>query len=501
MFENKKIAHALVYDKNNIGLDEEIRKNLKVFYKRNLFIDSLKGNPPSAIIENSIDNCIINAFKQNFDFLIVTWEGNIFDIYDFHHAAIENIKQLELNGEWVVAGHIIDQYQNRLLYKPNEADTFRDSYFLFPITAFINLQKWGEIGKPRWGDNSSKAKIIKALPSSNSVHDGYTPLHLTSLSYEIETSVKTGWNIINESLKNNIPVHNIDVSVRKHQTYLYPENDPVLYNRFWNHLLDLPKLNDSYSKLLNFILPSKSTLRIKNDNWSFFLRNTEEYWPKLTSDKLPTLQDIDCVITPCSGFKDFILSQSLLKVESNICIIHYDILKPCIDIKKRIIDEWDGTKEALIDLLEIIKSEYSRKGKDSCFHMNAMKTIEDVYEEIKPFFSSDQLLLEKWREFQNFQHFYFNLDILNDINNNKNSLLNIIQQKNVYLCLSDVAGWRINLLGYRVSTLRSEMSFAISSLIKNTNGALIDYKDPATDHQYLHNYEDALKTLSSDYEI
>lgn len=501
MSEHKKIAHALVYDKNDLGIDEEIRKNLKVFYKRNLFIDHLKGNPPSAIIEDSADNCITNAAKQNYDFLILTWEGNVFNIYDFHLSVIDYIRNLEekSQGNWLVAGHIIDQHKNRLLYQPKEAHHYIGSFFLFPITAIVNLKKWKEIGSPRWGATSENQKVIKPIPSEISIHDGYTPIELSASNIIVETKVKSGWNIINESLKNNINVYNLDNSIRKTQNYLYPENNVKLYNDFWSNLLDLPKLNDSYEKVFKFIVSCKSSNRIDKNNWSYFLRNTEEYFPRLKSNDLPDSLTIECIMSPCSGFKDFIISRSIL--DNFPIIIHYDILSPCVDIKKKIIQEWDGSRKGLEVLLTDIKNYYCKRDKDNCFHMNAMKSLSETYDELSPFFADEKEIQSSWKKFQNLKHFYFHLDILNDIDDNKSSLVKIIEDKSVYFCLSDVSGWRMNLLGYRVTNLRSEMIYAVKSLIKNQDMSIIDYKDPATDLHYLHTVNDAIKTLSSQYEI
>lgn len=501
MFENKKIAHALVYDKNDLGIDEEIRKNLKVFYKRNLFIDHIKDNPPSAIIEDSPTGCIISASKQGFDFLIITWEGNIFDIYEFHLNCLNYIIELENQDDWVVAGHIIDQHRNRLLYNKKEAEQFKNSFYLFPITAIVNIKRWEQIGRPHWGDNSYQKTIIKAIPSSESIHDGYTPLQLCSSKEEVSTKVKKGWQIINESLKNDFKVYNLNDSIRRSQNYLYPENDASRYNKFWKHLLDLPKFNDAYEKVFNFVIPSKSPKRIRNNNWSYFLRNTEEYWPLSRSINLPIASEIDCLIVPCSGFKDFITSQSILKVNNKITIIHYDILKPCIDIRKKIINEWDGCRKTLPILLESIKQSYVTSGRENPFHMNAMKSLDDVYNELEPFFDSESSLMNKWMEFQNFEHYYFHLDILNEIDDHISELSEITKEKNVYFCLSDVAAWRMNLLGYRVKNLRLEMLHSITSLVIKKQNSIIDYKDPATDLQHIHTFDDALNTLSSDYEI
>lgn len=501
MLENKKVAHALVYDKSDLGINEEIRKSLKVFYKRNLYIDELKFNPGSCIIEDSVDKCLVTAANLDFDLLILTWEGNIFNIYEFHDEVLKSIKKLEneTNGNWVVAGHIMDQYQNRMLYNPQEAEQYRDSFYLFPITALVNLKKWKEIGSPGWGDTTNKASVIKAKPSEETVHDNYTPLRLKPSNEIVETSVRFGWNIINETLKNNIDVFNIDNNIRETQSYLYPENNVDLYNNFWNHLHGLPKLSGAYEKVFSLVISCKRQTRIEKGGWAYFLRNTEEHYPYIRSDKF-AMSGYDSFILPCSGFKDFIVSTVFLPGHEKSKFIHYDILKNCILIKRTIIEQWDGTRNGLSMLLKKIEHDYSLKGKFNCFHMNFMKTLDEVYDQILPYYDNEESLENHWLEFQKKEHSYIQADILSD----RDKIVQIskrVYNDKTYFSMSDVAGWRMNLLGYSIQGLRDNMKFAISTIVKNKDNSVIDYKDPATDCHYLHTYQDALTHLNSNYNV
>lgn len=502
MLENKKVAHALVYNKDHLGIDESIRKSLKVFYKRNLFIDELKDNPASSIIENSPDKCIRTAADLGFNFLILTWEGNIFQIYDFHYTIVRSINDIEnrTSGNWLVCGHIMDQYRNRLLYRPDEAEKYKNSFFLFPITAIVNLDKWREIGEPLWGDSDSNVIVVKAIPSEESIHDGYTPLSLAPSNEFCETSVKEGWNIINESLKNNLTVYNVSTEIRNSQHYLYPENNVDLYNSFWKNLHGLPKLKNSYEKVFKFTISSKLENRIHKNNWAYFLRNTEMPWPDSRSADLPVSDDFECFVFPCSGFKDFIVTHCFFNINKPSQIIHYDILQPCVDIKKRIIENWNGTRRHLKELLEQIKKYYESQGKENCYHMNYMKDLSEVYDEIIPYFSNEKELEEKWKIFQSHRHLYFNIDLL-DCADEIHHISHIVRDKKVYISLSDIGSWRMNLLGYSILYLRGQIESSIRFIVKNKEFSIIDYKDPATDLHHLHNFNDAILTLNSDYAI
>lgn len=501
MLENKKVAHALVYDKGNIGIDEKIRNSLKVFYKRNLHIDELKFNPESCIIEESVDECLVKGANLDFDFLIITWEGNVFNLYNFHYEVLRSIEKLEneTNGNWVVVGHIMDQYRNRILYNPNEAEKYKGSFYLFPITALVNLKKWKEIGSPAWGDTVNKVSVIKAIPSKETIHDNYTPLRLKSSDEIVETSVRPGWNIINETLKKNIDIFNIDNDIRKTQNYLYPENNVDLYNNFWNHLHGLPKLSGAYEKVFSLVISCKSRSRIKDQEWAYFLRNTEAHFPYLKSNNFDT-SDYDFFVLPCSGFKDFIISSVFLPGHDNSKFVHYDILEDCVLIKRKIVEQWDGTRRGLSILLRQIEDDYNTKGKYGCFHMNFMKNLDEVYDQILPYYSSEESLEYHWRDFQHKDHFYINADILSD-RDKIFEISKILKNAKTYFSMSDVAGWRMNLLGYSIQGLRDSMKFAVWAILKNREKSIIDYKDPATDLHYLHTYQDAMNNLNSNYEV
>jgi hypothetical protein len=63
----------------------------------------------------------------------------------------------------------------------------------------------------------------------------------------------------------------------------------------------------------------------------------------------------------------------------------------------------------------------------------------------------------------------------------------LIQGKNVYICLSDIAGWRNNVLGYGYKNLRKGIINTINGLLAKGYNGLVDYKDPGTDIQHVQN--------------
>lgn len=491
---NMKISNALVYDKGNIGLDEEIRQSLKIFHKRNIYIDIVKL-PSLVNIVDTEDQAIQETADNpsDYDYLILTWEGNIPNIYYYHEACIKHVMDLndKTDGNWLVSGQIMDQYENRLMFEDPEALKWQGSFYLFPITAIVNLKQWRKLGRPEWGQISQVA-MEHMIPnrSEENIHDNYTPLTINPGTTSAKTPVKKGWNIIDVSLKNNMSVYNLSNDIRQSQTYMYPENNPKMFNDFWKSLYLMPKLSDQYLKVLQSVMPSKTPIRIDNNTWGCFIRNTEEYVVERLKDVFyDNMGEVDTLMLPCSGFKDVIVAAKKPAGTVIKQVIHFDIIKGCVDIRQRIIKEWDGTRSHFTTLLDDIKEDYKKKyNHPNCFHMSSMNTFDDAYLDILKNFDSEEHLHSAWLDFKQLEHKFIHADILAE----PHRVTKQIKNSKVYLCLSDIAGWRSNIIGYGYKTLRNQLGAVVEHLKKNNCTGIVDYKDPATDLQLLQEFDEFL---------
>ena len=501
---HKTYTHALIFDKNDLGIDENVRTSLGIHYKRNLYIDSVANNPASTIIRTTEDECIKAAHSLGFDFAILSWEGNIFDIYNYHDACIDYANNLDqgTDGNWLVAGHIMNQHENRLLHNAADSADWKNSFYLFPITAIVNVKKWAELGCPTWGQGTDSLQTVIGIDAgTDNVHDNYTPLIIKpTTAVHTDVKVKKGWNIINESMKAGYAVHNLNANIRQYQTYLYPEVNIDKYNNFWTSMYSLPKITDNYRKAFDQIISSKDPKRIKHHTWQCFIRNTERYFPDL--EHFPALDmdaldysNIDAFILPCSGFKDFIVTMSKQGPGKNTTVIHFDILPECVEIRKKIIERWDGYRHSFKSTLEAIALEY-RDSYEKVFHMHDMKDLIEAYDHLLPYFHSEQDLQEQWQLFKNCQHHYISTDILDEPFNVFKLLP--ANSKKVYLHLSDIPGWRNNIIGYGCKNLREDIMKCIKPLQRRNIEGIIDYKDPASDLHYWHTFSEAIDHLQQD---
>lgn len=491
---SKTYVNALVRDKSNIGIDPVVRQSLQTFYRRNMYIDKVEGNPIHSIIEKNEDACMKEAVEHGFDYLVLTWEGNIFDIYVYHDKCIAAINDIDnkTNGNWLVCGQIIDQFENRKHHNDPKQDQWQNSFYLFPITALVNLKKWRELGRPSWGEEGQH-EVVNVVASKECVHDNYTPLEITAGQGQTLTKTKRSWNIINQSLKNGMPVYNLPGDIRSAQNYLYPEVNVDRYNDFWLSLYNMPKLTDQYKRVLNSIITSKYPKRIFDGAWQFFIKNTEDYEPRFPLSGTVDWTNIQTVMLPSSGFKDFIATMGKNGPRKTFDVIHFDIIPECVTIRKTMIETWDGRRSTFEKMAADIGSKY-RKNPMDAYHMHSMKTFTEVYEHILSYFHSEEDLEQQWQKFQSFTHKYIETDMLTD----PYPAIKLIDKKDVYLCLSDIAGWRNNIMTYGYKNLRNDIATCIKNIKNKGINGYVDYKDPGTDIQMWQTFDSAIEHLKTD---
>jgi hypothetical protein len=114
-----------------------------------------------------------------------------------------------------------------------------------------------------------------------------------------------------------------------------------------------------------------------------------------------------------------------------------------------------------------------------------MKSLDDVYPEIIKHFDSEEELERQWLRFQQVKHTYITCDILT----NPEMVTRYAKNRCVYICMSDIAGWRVNLISFGYKLLRQQLSNIATNLQKNNCWGVVDFKDPATDHQDLQDFK------------
>lgn len=482
-----RYVNAVVLDKDSIGIDPNVRESLKSYYLRSTNMNLDKG---SSIVLETEDECIQEAIKRNYHYLILTWEGNLcLPLYNYHNVCINYIKLL--GKDWLVAGHIMDQYKNRLLYKDANAPKWKDSFWLYPITAIINLDKWQELGCLQWGNMDGTQQVLQGIPSEACVHDNYTPKILNPGKDIVTINTRKGWNVIDCSLKNKLPVYNLSNEIRNSQAYLYPENDVVKFNKFWLSMFDLPKIDYTYEKAIYELIKTKFDTRAQAHRWIFYLENTEKYFPNANDgERFKVDCGVDTLALPSSGFKDFILTKSIFDSNKNYNIIYFDIIKQCIDIKISILNVWDGRKDTFEQCIIDIGKEYKKDDPLYYFHLNN-QSIMEVYDNILKYFNNEDELEKCWNEFKSLDKKFIHTDLLE----NPWPFLKELKGKSLYICLSDIGGWKNNIISFGLKNICDQMINVLLEIEKRSKLCFVDYKNPKNDIQSFHSLREAVHYL------
>jgi hypothetical protein len=498
VIKERDIACGVILHENNKSIPQKIRKQVREYY--------LSREHKIDFIEFTEDSCIQKALQMNVSYLIMIWEGNVVNNPFFYKSCVKFIKDIENSNpeNWLIAGHIIDQYKQKILQKSNSALAYKNSFYLYPINAILNLKTYKALGKPNWGQVDNKQPVTEGIADLECVHDNYTPVKLHPGIITVPTQTNKGWNIINASLANKMTVYNIPKYIRDNKAYLYPTH-ATKYCAFWDHVskktysFDKNKFHamykeggndNNYDLAFEFLTPSKNFN--VNEN-GFYLRTMEEYFPRFYNQDDEKFK-AEVLLSPCSGFKDFIKTSQENTFHK---IIHFDISELCLDIKKRITEDWDGTRSGFTKLLIDIENFYQTKNIMKCFNTTHVKKYDDAYQEILSFFANEDDLLNKWKAYQKLSHSWHILDVLDT-----DALISICKQQSlvkIYLTLGNITEWK-----YPIVVTKKHENFVPEKLASlaarlQDNGihGLLDYKDFRINlgKQILQNFQDVVECM------
>lgn len=474
-------------------LDNNVLESFKVFYKR--------GNQTSKFdFFESPDDLLLYAHNNDIDYVIVSWFGVFHtDIWQFKNKCKDVINKLN-DEPWLIASYIIDKEKQK-----NKTE-YKNHFYPYPILSIVNVNTWAEIGKPNWGNEGDTKRIIIPEPSEECIHDNYTPLRLfpTDLEFKYE-NLSAGYNIFDSSLRNNIPVKNIPIPLRKSIIHTYPENGPWDLNNLMNSYFNLPMpAHENQIKLINFLLQSKNSSYTKKKQ-VFYFQNTELIVPEQYEfNKIK--QSIDTIITPCSMFKSFLLGKSF---DVNIKkYIHFDIYDQNIRLKKYITNRWNGQFsdipiEEIKDWNDLkVLLNYEIGDNWNCYDQPPDEDIQtwqhnflkSVYNSLLEYFKNKKDLETKWLEYKNEEHIYINCNIFYD----SNKLVKTIKEsqcKNILLCLGDIPGFECNSLNFGIENINNIIKKLIDDILLICNEVHVDIKLPTTDEQILVNGKELYKYL------
>jgi len=325
---------------------------------------------------NSDIDILIQQGAEDIDnkFLIINSLGiNLANQFSFIDQIILFLQNND-HDDITIIGHILDK-----------KDKF---YELHHQTVIINLDWWRKAGKPHFGRENDKNKdCLLVTRSKENWHDDYTPLWIQKNEQEKTVNYNTlrfGWNIINEALKENKKIYSFNKVIRESKLYFYPE------------------INKDFSKNKNFIASKLQTDVV-------YLSNTETppdiVWKNLNFDHF------DGIAIPAGGLSPLINSFCCkLKENSKVCI--YDISPNALDFQYNLINSKINLNNLKKDIKELKYNHFNHKKTNELSikrytvfqadaHLDRMQNIvnklldeglQDYYDEVWP--TLDKVYLE-----------------------------------------------------------------------------------------------------------
>lgn len=316
-FFNYKYLNNLKVAFGWLDISNRIKNPFALGFSQNIteyWAVELKNYKVDIFCNSDIDVLIQQAAEDTDNkFLVINSLGiNLANEFSFIDQIILYLQNTDHNDITIV-GHILDKKEK--------------FYELHHQTIIINLDWWRRAGKPHVGRENDKNKNCFLVDRSpENWHDDYTPLWIQKSNNEQTVEYDTlrfGWNLINEALKENKKIFSFNEVIRQSKLYFYPE------------------INREFFKNKNYIANKLQTDVI-------FLSNTESppyiEWEKLTFDHF------DAIAISAGGLSPLINAFcTRLKENAKVCI--YDISPNALDFQYNL----NKDKIDLKDLKKVIK--------------------------------------------------------------------------------------------------------------------------------------------------
>lgn len=461
---------AIITDK---PLDHTVKISLERYYQRQLMM----ARSPRSSIYASADEALANC--GDCDYCVLAWEGTfVHSMAKLMPTITGQITEMNQKGDWLVAGQIIDQYQSFRDWNPGrDTDATSKWYFLWPIIAMVNVNTWRRLGSPKWGEDSDINASVLPMPvrSNENIHDNYTPLWIAAaaepkMMLDKQIQVRKGWNMIRASIVSGLTVYNINPNIRRLYDYTYPENDLDRYNRTFQKFYDLTA-NNVDVKVLKLLVDN---LHKNSVNATFNAFNSEPIGIRHHKGREVFRNGypyIDTIVTPCQGFKSFVLAfGNECQAQHPVRFLHFDLHINVVKNRQFMIENWDGTLEWIL--------------KHNLVDQN--ENHERRWEEVLSKFNSHDHMMEQWAKYKSCEHYYMDQNLFNEIHNKKlTTKLKQLAANKIFFIYTDIFQWQMNYLTRGLYGIKQSESDFLELLKSNFDLVITNSKDLEDEKLYI----------------
>lgn len=270
----------------------------------------------------------------------------------------------------------------------------------------VNLKVWASLGKPEYVEGGyywdRKFEGVDYIVSDSKITAEYTPEYITKGSDNTKTYSVTedGSNWIDISLRNNIPIHNLDLDMRECKCFLYPYDETDKLERVWNNLQD-QELVDSFNNYSTRAWIRKLSYQEYIEKDRVYAFNTE----RLSAEGVRSSGPVDALFSAAAGFKPVALLRNNRFHECTV--VHYfDWCDSSLKFKKHLIETWDGL-------------DFDSWLLEHDLEYNFSSTYRGNYSEfwrleLQNEFGSREEFKELWDRYRKLEHHFHIIDIVNE---------------------------------------------------------------------------------------
>tara|TARA_E500000178_G_scaffold338245_1_gene378331 strand:+ start:3096 stop:4565 length:1470 start_codon:yes stop_codon:yes gene_type:complete len=278
----------------------------------------------------TVEEILEQSLQKNKDFAMIACQGLL--LFRGPSLITQSLNYYDNNKDFFTIGHIMDK----------EAQTGMQGSYpgLHRQYLFVNLQKWVELGKPKFDEmgvfRDRKPLLQNYKLSEDTVHSHYTPKWIGPADNAQEKHVEItadGSNWIDIAIRAGIKIDNLTNDMRDCKVFLYPyENTQQLANAWLNKDQD-DGLNQSQAAWIRKLGYQEF---IEKDRVYAFNTETLSGEGVRTDGKL-----IDHLFSAAAGFKPLAILNTN-GFHKDTTVNYFDWCEASLNYKKHLLETWDG---------------------------------------------------------------------------------------------------------------------------------------------------------------
>lgn len=378
------------------------------------------GYHGEIIEDESIDNVLNTASQQGYGYCLLQRAGHVIDEqwYLTHwnrEGFHKGIKRLISSEDFLVAGQ----------WYISEAQCIG----LKTDCLLVNLTHYQTCKKPPFGTADGIVRNMLGFEQTATTGRLSSSCHLSEVPCD-----NSGWNMVQSSFTHGLPVISFSADINNNRFDLMDSNNSDMFYQSFGRAVDEIEESNLFSCTQKTFF-NRIKKQIQFAPKGAFLLNIESY-----RDLVPTShhQPLDALFSVAAGFKPYRILHTQ-GFHRNTQIVLFDYSQQALDIRKTIVDEWNGE-----NFPAFVRYLFQRFPSTDVFYQLWHNTTPETLNwndmeilwkmELEQWGGADNFK-NAWQEYAKLPHLYLHCDLLKE----QQQLLSLIaQHKNTFIWWSNL---------------------------------------------------------------